>query len=107
MGSRANPRSQKRDLHPTDEDLSVGTLVLGHPAGAFSGAGLLRGEASTWGHPSVRAALIRRDYVRAGWSQSAGSLVRAEPYQSMDDREKDSPPLRGSFRRESRSRLPR
>jgi hypothetical protein len=26
-----NPRSQKRDLHPIDEDLSMGTPDLGHP----------------------------------------------------------------------------
>jgi len=29
--SKISPRSQKRDLHPTDEDLSVGTPNLGHP----------------------------------------------------------------------------
>src|SRR3954452_2524404 len=29
------PRSQKRDLHPTDEGLSVRTPVLGHPALLF------------------------------------------------------------------------
>ena len=28
---RTKPRSQKRDLHPTDEDLSAGTPGLGHP----------------------------------------------------------------------------
>jgi hypothetical protein len=28
---KKHPRSQKRDLHPTDEDLSVGTPDLGHP----------------------------------------------------------------------------
>jgi len=27
-----NPRSQKRDLHPTNEDPFVGTPDLGHPA---------------------------------------------------------------------------
>jgi hypothetical protein len=26
------PRSENPDLHPTDEDLSAGTLDLGHPA---------------------------------------------------------------------------
>jgi hypothetical protein len=30
MGS-CFPRSQKRDLHPNDEDLSLGTPGLGHP----------------------------------------------------------------------------
>lgn len=28
-----DPRSQNRDLHPTDENLSVGTPDLGHPEG--------------------------------------------------------------------------
>jgi hypothetical protein len=30
------PGSQKRDLHPTDEDLSVGTLDLRHPSAVMS-----------------------------------------------------------------------
>ncbi len=31
-GDLLNPRSQNRDLHPTDEDLSAGTPDLGHTA---------------------------------------------------------------------------
>jgi adenosylhomocysteine nucleosidase len=38
-GDSSSPRSQNRDLHPTDEDLSVGAPDLGHPEG-WEGEGL-------------------------------------------------------------------
>ena len=71
------PRSQNRDLHPTDEDLSVGTPDLGHPALPLTESGPVecRGfppfrqkKGGPRGHPDG----ARGSGLQKGWSTGLG-----------------------------------
>ena len=58
-------RSQKRDLHPTDEDLSAGTPDL-HPTDEDLSAGT-----PDFGHPPIFVARLHRD----GWARGRNANV--------------------------------
>ena len=70
-----NPRSQKRDLHPTDEDLSVGTPDLGHPS-------ILLPRAFFEASPELVAPRLLGKVLahRTAGGVLAGRIVEAEAY---------------------------
>ena len=70
------PRSQKRDLHPTDEDLSVGTRTWGTRRRSLLGAGSPRLKIESRGAWSLwTPTLATKTRTSRGW----GTQFRANP----------------------------